>query len=61
VSFTSNAKTLTSTASAPATTASGQRTSNASASIGTLSVAIKNGTSVLMTLNSTRLSSERAS
>jgi hypothetical protein len=57
LTLTGNAKTLTSIASATATSSAGQRTANASASIGSLAVILKNGSVTLMTLTSTRPSS----
>ena len=60
LTLTGNARTLTSIASATSTTASGQRTANASAAIGSLGLTIKNGTATLMTLTGTRLSSKSA-
>jgi hypothetical protein len=57
LTLTGNARTLTSIANATATSASGQRTANASATIGALTLTVKNGSAVLMTLTGTRLSS----
>jgi hypothetical protein len=57
VTMISKGQTLTSDASATGISASGQRTSNGSASIGGIGLTVKNGSAVLMTLTSTRLSS----
>jgi hypothetical protein len=57
VTLASNCRTLTSIANATAVSASGQRTSNGMASIGSIGLTVKNGSAVLMTLTSTRLSS----
>lgn len=59
VTLTGNAKTLTSIASATGISG-GQRTANGSASIGSLGITVKNGSSILMTLSSTNLSSKAA-
>jgi hypothetical protein len=56
--LTGNAKTLTSIASATATSTAGQRTASASATIGTLAVTLKDGSTTLMTLTATKLSSK---
>jgi len=58
VTSTGTAKTLTSIASATAATSTGQRTANGSATIGALRLTVKNGSSVLMTLVTTNLSSK---
>jgi hypothetical protein len=58
IGLTGNGKTLTSIASATATSSTGQRTVNASAAIGSLSLTVKNGTAVLMKLTSMSLSSK---
>jgi hypothetical protein len=57
VTLTGNAKTLTSIANATGISA-GKRTANGSASIASIGLTVKNGTAVLMTLSSTKLSSK---
>lgn len=58
ITLTGNAKALTSIASATAATSAGQRTANASAEMSNVSVTVKNGSAVLMTLTATKLSSK---
>jgi hypothetical protein len=58
VTLTGNAQHLTSVANATGVSSSGQRTAHAAATIGAIGLTIKNGSSVLMTLNSTWLSSK---
>jgi len=58
VTLTGDARTLTSIANATAVSASGQRTSNGHATIGSLTLTVKNGSAVLMTLGATDLTSK---
>jgi hypothetical protein len=58
ITLTGNAKTLTSVATATATSSAGHRTADASAAIGSLALTLKNGSVVLMTLTSTRPTSK---
>ena len=53
----SNAKTLSNTASAPATSSAGTRTASGTAYLGSFSATLKSGTSTLMTLTGTNVSS----
>jgi len=58
ITLTGNAKALTSIASATATSSAGQRTAKGSAEMSSVSVTVKNGSAVLMTLTTTKLVSK---